>query len=153
MMDKRDFPASVGDFKLLIGRRRFDVDGATSIFFDMTDLWAKLGQEFLGGVVSISKSPEDSRIDGEVLGKRFCLRYAGYGIEGESALEVVLTIPDLVAEQNIELSKFFISAEGSILSSDGERLLNLEHRDSGYRALVAVIRRVMDASSIAEKRV
>ncbi|QNR42580.1 hypothetical protein [Pseudomonas syringae] len=146
-MDKQDFSSSDSDFKLLIGTRRFDVESATSILLDMAGTWNQYGQELLGGIISICNVPEESRIDGEVLGKKFCLRYAGYGVEGRSALEVALTIRNLVTGENIELSTFFVSAEGLILSSDGEELLNLTYRDSGYKVLVAVVRRVMNASS------
>jgi hypothetical protein len=148
-MDVNDFATDAGHFRQKIGVRRFDVKGATQSLAYLADLWASLGKEHLGGIVSITAVPEDGRIDGDVLGKKFCIRYAPFGLEGQGSVEAALSIQDLVTGKPIELSRFLVSSKGTILTTTGEELINSEHHDYGYKALVAIANRVINAPSKA----
>jgi hypothetical protein len=148
-MDVSDFATDEDRFRKKIGVRRFDVNSATQSLLGLADLWSSVGQEHLGGIISITVTPEDGRIDGDVLGKKFCIRYAPLGLEGEGSVEAALSIQDLVTGKPIELSRFLVSSKGAILTIAGEELINSEHRDYGYKALVAIASRVINAPSKA----
>lgn len=148
-MDVNDFAIDADHFRQKIGVRRFDVKGATQSIAYLADLWGTIGKDHLGGIVSITAVPEDGRIDGDVLGKKFCIRYAPFGLEGEGSIEAALSIQDLVTGKPIELSRFLVSSKGAILTTTGEELINSEHHNYGYRALVAITSRVINSSSKA----
>lgn len=148
-MDVNDFATDEDLFKKKIGVRRFDVNGATKRLLEMADSWSAAGQKYLGGIISITAAPEDCRIDGDVLGKKFCIRYAPFGLEGEGSLEVAVSIQDLVTGEPVELSRFLVSSTGAILTSAGEELINAEHPEYSYKALVAITSRVINSPSKA----
>lgn len=148
-MDVNDFATDEDLFRKKIGVRRFDVNGATQSLLGLADLWSSVGREHLGGIISITAVPEDGRIDGDVLGKKFCIRYAPFGLEGEGCVEAALSIQDLVTGKPIELSRFLVSPKGAILTAAGEELINSEHPEYGYKALIAVASRVINATSKA----
>ncbi|MQU27331.1 hypothetical protein GHO29_12625 [Pseudomonas helleri] len=148
-MDVKDFATDEDRFKKKIGVRRFDVNSATQKLLSLADLWSSVAQENLGGLISITAAAEDARIDGEVLGKKFCIRYAPFGLEGEGTVEAALSIQDLVTGKSIELSRFLVSSKGAILTIAGEELINSEHSEYGYKVLVAIATRVINAPSKA----
>ena len=148
-MDVNDFATDVAEFKQKLGVRRFDLKGATRNLEYLVDLWASIGKDQLGEIVSITAVPEDGRIDGDVLGKKFCIRYAPLGLEGEGTVEAALSIQDLVTGKPVEISRFLVSSKGSILTTTGDELINSEHHDYGYKSLVAIASRVINAPSKA----
>lgn len=148
-MNHKDFEVDEDRFRKQVGVRRFDVNGATTKLLELIDQWKEVGQQYLDGTVSVTAVPVDSRIDGEVLGKKFSIRYAPFGLEGEGALEAALSIQDLVTGKAIELSRFLVSSTGTILSVEGDELIDLRYRDAPYKALVAVVSRVINAPSKA----
>lgn len=148
-MDVKDFDTDEDLFKKKIGVRRFDVNSATQWLLDLANSWSSVGKEHLGGIISITAEPEDCRIDGEVLRKKFCIRYVPFGLEGEGSIEAALSIQDLVTGKPIELSRFLVSSKGAILTITGEELINSEDNEYCYKVLVAIATRVINAPSKA----
>ncbi|WP_032644269.1 hypothetical protein, partial [Pseudomonas syringae group genomosp. 3] len=109
----------------------------------LAEHWETLGRERLAGIVSISSDAGENKIYGDVLGKKFSLRYAAFAMEGDGALEAVLTTQDLVTGKDVELSRFLVSGEGDILSMSGEKILEIEYRDTPLKSLFAIVKYVM----------
>jgi len=148
-MDVNDFAADADLFKKKLGVRGFDVRGASKRLLGLADSWASVGQAHLGGLIKITAIPEESRIDGDILGKKFSIQYAPLGLEGDGALEAAISIQDLITGKPIELGRFLVSAGGAILSVNGEELINSEQHEYDYKLLVAVASRVINAPSKA----
>lgn len=148
-MDLNDFATDEDRFKKIIGVRRFDVNGAAKSLLDLAESWSSIGQKHLGGIISIAATPDEGRIDGDVLGKKFCIRYSPFGLEGVGSPEAAVSIQDLVTGEPIELSRFLVSSKGAILTLSGEELINAEHREYSYKTLVAITSRVINAPSKA----
>lgn len=146
-MDKVDFAEDFESFKREIGTRKFDVEEAVDSLLKLAARWDELGKRVLDGRISVSSLPEESRIEGEVLGKKFCIAYAPFGLSGDGALELALSIRDLVTGESVELNRFLLSSGGSIYALDGGLLLNMDYRDSAKQALIAITRRVLSAPS------
>ena len=146
-MDFNDFKFDENGFRQQLGVRRFDVKAAVTKLLEIAEHWKYIGQQHLGNIVSVSAVPEEGRIDGEVLGKQFSIRYVAFGLEGNGELEASLSIQDLATDKNIEIKRFLISKNGTFLSLDGQELISPEVPDSGYKMLIAVVRSVMTASS------
>ena len=79
-MDVNDFAADADLFKKKLGVRGFDVRGATKRLLGLADSWASVGQAHLGGLIKITAIPEESRIDGDILGKKFSIQYEPLGL-------------------------------------------------------------------------
>jgi hypothetical protein len=103
---------------------------------------------FFGGAISIVAVPEENRLDGEVIGKKFSIRYSPLGREESGVIEAALALQDLVTGEPFEISRFLISQAG-FMSTEGEVLLNRDDQDFGYKTLVVVARRVMYSPSKA----
>lgn len=146
-MDHNDFKFDADAFKKQIGVRRTDVNAATTKLLSYVAHWDEIGRDYLGGIVSVTAVPEDKRIDGDVLGKRFFIRYVAYGLEGAGNLEASLSIKDLVNGEAIEIKSFLVSRTGTFLSLDEQELLSLEDPEFAYKSLVAILRSVMTAPS------
>ena len=146
-MDFNDFATNEDLFRKKIGVRRFEVNSAIRSLLDLADSWSSIGKEFLGGLISITAEPDHDRIDGDVLGKKFCIRYSPFGLDGEGSIEAALSVQDLVTGEPIELSRFLVSSKGAILTITGEELINSEHREYVYKVLIAIAGRVINASS------
>lgn len=148
-MDIKDFETDVDSFRQKLGVRRFDAKGATQKLLDMVEIWASVSREHLGGIIRVDATPGDSSIDGEVLGKKFKIRYTSIGLEGDGAIEASVIIQDLATQRPFEISRFLVTSKGKILSSDGQELTDLDYRDSAYKALVALATRIIETPSKA----
>ncbi|HGY2298940.1 TPA: hypothetical protein ACNV18_003034 [Pseudomonas putida] len=146
-MDIKDFETDVDGFRQKLGVRRFDAKGATQQLLEMVEIWASVGQEHLGGIIRVDATPEDSSIAGEVLGKKFQIRYAPIGLEGDGAIEASVTIQDLATQRPFEISRFLVTSRGKILSTDGLELNDLDYRDAAYKTLVALATRIIETPS------
>lgn len=146
-MDIKDFETDVDGFRQKLGVRRFDVKGATQKLLELVDIWKSVGQEHLGGHIKFNATPDDSLIDGEVLGKKFQIRYAPIGLEGDGAIEASVILPDLISQKPFEISRFLVTPKGKILSMAGLELTDLDYHSSAYKALVALATRVIEAPS------
>ena len=147
-MDKTDFDFDTALFLKQLGVTKFAVRGATGQLLDLAEHWGQLGREFFGGAISIVAVPEENRLDGEVIGKKFSIRYSPLGRAESGVIEAALALQDLVTGEPFEISRFLISQAG-FMSTEGEVLLNRDDQDFGYKTLVVVARRVMYSPSKA----
>ena len=147
-MDKTDFEFDTDLFQRQLGVAKFAIRSATQRLIELTEHWEQLGREYLGGAIAIVAAPQSNRFDGEVLGKKFSIHYSPLGRDESGVIEVSLALQDLVTGEHFEISRFLISQAG-LLSAEGELLLNRDDQNYGYKALVAVVRRVMYSPSKA----
>lgn len=146
-MDHNDFRFDADAFRNEIGVRRIDVNAATKNLLAHAEYWNEVGRDYFNGIVSIATVPEEGRIDGDVLGKKFCIHYVAFGVKGSGALEASLAIKDLTTGEYLEIRRFLVSRSGSFLSLDGQELLSPEDPELGYNLLVVIVRSVLSTPS------
>jgi len=146
-VDFNDFKFEASALERQLGVRRIDFNAAVSKLLDAAEHWESIGQHHLGKIVSINAVREENRIDGQVLGKNFSIRYAAFGLEGEGILEASLSIQDLASGKNTEIRRFLISRNGTFLSLGGQELVSRDDPESAYKILLAIVQSVMTASS------
>lgn len=146
-MEKEDFVYEADQFANELGRLRFAVRHATAKFDRMIEDWIDLGVNFLNNATSFQVVPDQSRIDGDVLGKKFSIHYALLSKDANGVLEVAICAQYLGTETTFTISQFLIKSDGSILDRSGEELIGRNDSDWSYRMLVAVLRKVLSAST------
>ncbi|MDF2797018.1 MAG: hypothetical protein K0S85_4771 [Pseudomonas orientalis] len=148
-MNKSDFEFDADLFKKEFGVTKFAMKGALEKFLELVRYCEEISQDFLGGAVSFIATPEKNRVDGEIIGKKFSILYAGLAQNRVAVVEAVVTIQELLTGRPVEVCRFLLLPDGSIASNDGEKLIDGQESDYTYRILVAIARRVMYASSIS----
>ncbi|MCU7282679.1 hypothetical protein OC926_22780 [Pseudomonas peradeniyensis] len=148
-MDKADFDYDVDAFEQQLGVTKFAVKGAVGKLVGMVEHWSEVGRDHWGRSLTVVADPENNCINGELVGKKFVIRYAPLGKDGNSVVEAVVFIHDLVSCSPVEVSRFMVKSDGSILSSAGDVLIGRDHMEWSYRTLVSICRRVLNSSSLA----
>lgn len=147
-MDKTDFDYDVDLFHKQLGVTKFAVKGAVEKLVGMVEHWNEVGRDHWGKSLAVSADPENNCINGEFIGKKFVIRYAPLGKDGNGVIEAVVLIHDLISNKPVEVSRFMVKPDGSILSSGGDVLIGREHMEWSYRTLVVICRLVLNSSSI-----
>lgn len=142
-MDKKDFVLDADQFPRELGMTKFAVKGARDKLDRMLEHWIDLGVNYLGNSASFNALPDDSRIDGEVLGKKFSIHYSPLSKDANGVLEVVISTRHIVTGKLLIVSQFLIKPDGAIITLNGEELLNRDDSEWSYKMIVAVLRRVL----------
>ncbi|MBF8669663.1 hypothetical protein IR012_10590 [Pseudomonas putida] len=148
-MDNTDFDYDVDLFQKQLGVTKFAVKGAAEKLLGMVEHWSEVGSHHWGRSLVVSADPVNGCINGEIVGKKFVIRYEPLGYEGNGVIEAVVVINDLVSGEPMEVSRFLMKSDGSILSAAGDVLMAREHPEWSYRTLVAIVRRVLNARSVS----
>lgn len=146
-MELKDFDVDVLAFRQQLGVRRFDVRSAIDHLQSLASSWSVLSTEHLGGIVTVSIDLEASRLDGDVLGKKFSIVYSAIGLVGDCTVEAVVMIPQLVTGESTVLSRFQLTRKGLVFDVAGKQLIDLDKQGNDLVLLVAVLNRVLNASS------
>jgi|GEM_PF-2083308 len=149
-MKKADFEYEADLFSKQLGVTKFAVRGATEKLLALAGHWKELGQDFFGGAIAIDAYPSENRIEGTVLEKQFTIRYGVLGKAGNGVIEAVVTIPDLVTNEPVEVSRFIVSPSGALQSAGGDELINREDQEYGFKSLVIVAKRVLETSALKQ---
>lgn len=148
-MDLKDFGKDFREFRRKVGEQRSEVNQAKQRLETLFERWSETIEEWLPGIMQVTSVPQNSRLEGKVLGKHFSINYAPICADGSGALEAVLCIRDLVTGDPLEVGRFLVTAEGLILSLDGAELADLKTRDDDLNVLTAVASRVINSRSKA----
>ncbi|RON86802.1 hypothetical protein [Pseudomonas fluorescens] len=146
-MNKADFEYEADLFSKQLGVTKFAFRGATEKLLALAGHWKELGQTFLGGAIAIDAWPAENKIEGTVLEKQFTIRYGVLGKGGNGVIEAVVSIPDLVTNEPVEVSRFIVAPNGALQSANGDELINREDQDYGFKSLVVVAKRVLETSA------
>ncbi|WP_049818738.1 hypothetical protein [Pseudomonas taiwanensis] len=146
-MKKSDFEYNADLFRGELASADFATKWAKDKLLDMFRHWRELGSVYLDGAVLTSPDSGEGRLDGEVMGKKFSVQCQGDWRTGFGMVEAVVCTKSLVTAEPIEVARFLVSQNGAILSTAGEQLVSQDHPQASYQTFVAVIRRVLNASS------
>lgn len=146
-MEKKDFEFDADQFQKELGVTKFAVKGAMAKLDRMIEHWIDLGANYLGKGASFNAVPNESRVDGEVLGKKFSIHYSPLSKDANGVLEVGISAQHLVTGKPFVVSQFLIKPDGAILTLSGEELLNRDDSEWSYKMMVAVLRRVLSTSA------
>lgn len=146
-MKKSDFEYDANLFREEMASADFAAKYAAGKLLAMFDHWRQLGERYLDGAVLISPASGESRIDGEVMGKKFSVRYQADLRTGSGMVEAAVCTSSLISVEPIEVVRFLVDQNGTILSVTGEELVNQDHPQASYVTFAAIIRRVLNASS------
>ncbi|WP_054060104.1 hypothetical protein [Pseudomonas asplenii] len=146
-MDKTDFDYDANLFQKQLGVTKYSVKSAIGKFVGMVEHWSELGSGYWGDSLLVSADPANNCINGELVGKKFVVRYAPLEKDGKGVIEAVVLIHDLVSSKPVEVSRFMVKSDGSILSTAGDVLIGSEQSEWSYKTLVAICRRVLNSSS------
>lgn len=140
-MTNLDFSYDHDDFKRDIAKTAHGYKRALSSLLDYAKYWIELGSEYLGGAVSIEIDGET--ITGAVLGQAFAVHLAPLIVGKENFALAILSVPNPLSTDRLEVGRFLIDVRGSVLAEDREELLNWEDDAGSYRLLVAIARLVL----------
>ncbi|WP_339505198.1 hypothetical protein [Pseudomonas sp. RL_105y_Pfl2_101] len=146
-MNKTDFEYDADLFANKIGKTRWAVKGAQTRLLERVEHWEELGNQFLGGAISVSSLAGQNRIDGQVLGKKFAIQYGPLGREENGVLEAVLLIYSLVAGEPVVISRFLVAPDGSILAASGDLIIDGNAPSFSFRFMIAIVNRVLNTSA------
>lgn len=105
--------------------------------------WSELGRDLLGGQVAVNF--EHDVLTGSVSGRMFTLNLSPLVVGKENHVLVVLSVPDILNQESIEIDRFLFSINGEVLSMDGQRLHCWDDDCHSYKLLIAVSRAVLRA--------
>jgi hypothetical protein len=146
-MKKSDFEYNADLFRGEIASAVFAANMAKAKLLDMFRHWRELGDLYLQGAVLTSPESGESRLEGEVMGKKFSVQCQGDWRTGFGMIEAVVCTTSLVSAEPIEVARFLVSQNGAILSVAGEELVSQDHPNGSYVTFVSIIRRVLNAPS------
>lgn len=146
-MKKSDFEYNADLFRGEIASADFAAKLAKGKLLDMFRHWRELGSIYLDGAVLTLPDSGESRLDGEVMGKKFSVQCQGDWRTGFGMVEAVVCTKSLVTDEPIEVARFLVSQNGAILSPTGEQLVTQDHPQVSYLTFVSIIRRVLNATS------
>jgi hypothetical protein len=144
-LNKTDFDFDHDDFKQMLARAARGYEIAKKRFFENVAHWQELGADSFGGKFSVDITSGGNGVDGEVLGKKFAIFLSPIVTEKENYAEAVLSVRDLLADENIEVCRFLVAPNGSVFSTVEEQLLSWEHDFHSYKLLISIVRRVLRA--------
>ncbi|WP_092302679.1 hypothetical protein [Pseudomonas sp. NFIX28] len=146
-MEKNDFEYNADLFRGELASADFAVKLARAKLLTMFNHWRELGQLYLDGAVLISPDSGESRLDGEVMGKKFSVHYQADWRTGNGMVEAAVCTNSMISFEPIEVARFLVSQNGGIFSAVGEELVSQDHPNCSYVTFATIIRRVLNVSS------
>lgn len=146
-MDKLDFEYDADRFLRALLMSAGGYKRAKENLVEIASHWKELGAQMLQGNLTVDLSSSGDSIAGEVMGKKFVISFLPYVEEEKGYLEAILSTPNLVSGDQVEIGRFILAANGAVLSSGKEELLSWDDGYLNYRLLVAVARRVLSAKA------
>lgn len=146
-MDNSDFEYDADRFLRALVMSTGGYKRAKECLLGAVTHWKELGAGMLQGNFTADLSEDSDLINGEVMGKKFVISFLPFVEEEKGYLEAIISTPNLVSGEQVEISRFLVAANGSVLSSSKEELLSWDDGYLNYRLLVAVSRRVLSATA------
>lgn len=118
----------------------------TQIFQENAELWHKIAPQHFSGILAVAPAkPGETRLCATTLGnKEFIVELSSKILDDELYGRVTANILNHSGKPTLPACEVLIDAEGQIMSTDGERLLDMYESDSpGYRLLAEIVRRVI----------
>ena len=153
-----DFEFDRESFSDFLERRDHSARVAIRDLWTLMGRWPALASSMLGGRAEIDVGEIGDRVTGKVLGKSFFIDAAPMSCETCVMTEVLVSAPALGGGCNVEICRFLVAPDGSILSNDSNSTLHqvqesyvyendmqLDEDLRSYDVLIAVLRKVMSA--------
>ena len=142
-----DFEHSPKDFEGYIATASRAYVDITRKFVQNVEYWNEISPKYLGGQVTFKL--DGSRAIGSAIGKKFSISISLLVIETQTFGLAVLSAPQVLSGEYVEIDRFLISTKGSVHSVDRALLLGWEEDYQSYRLLVAIVRKVLNHSPSA----
>jgi len=139
-----DFDYNFNSFEPMLRSVGSDYKRAFEELFDMATHWEELGKSSFSGQVVVELDREKSLISGSVLNKKFSVHISLLTHNHLGFAEAVVTVPDAQNKAR-DIGRFWVARDGSIHSSDGEKVIPTLDDHFSYRTLIAVLRAVLAA--------
>jgi hypothetical protein len=143
-MDAIDFEYDHDNFRTLLAKGARGFELAKAKFIQNAEHWQELRGEYFSKQLSIDISANKDSVSGEVLGKKFRMHLVPLVDDEGGGAQLILTTTNWVTDADIEIDRYTMHANGNLLSSHKEVLLDWEDNYQSYRHLIAVIRRVLE---------
>lgn len=137
-----DFKQNPEEFERHLAQIKRDLKRARDEFDVYLKHWQSLSSRHFGD--SCSFSEVDDYISGAVLGKDFRLYLQPIAQEKSGFLEVVIAARS-INKTNVEIGRFFVRKDGSIVSNNGEVLIDSSNTGSSYTLVSTILRTVLQS--------
>jgi hypothetical protein len=138
-----DFEYDHHAFESHIRKVAFAYKAAMEKLKENFDHWSELGQEHLGGQLVVELKGDV--LNGVVCGRRFSLSLAPIVVGINNHVLVILSVPDVLDQELIEIDRFLFTINGDVLSMEGQRIHTWDDDYQSYRLLIALSRAVLQA--------
>ncbi|CAD5378472.1 conserved hypothetical protein [Pseudomonas sp. OF001] len=118
----------------------------SQIFQENAELWHKIAPQHFSGMLAITPAkPGDTRLFATTLGnKEFAIGLTSRVLNGDICGRITASLLDHTGKPKTLVCEAFINADGQILSTDGEKLIDMYESDSpGYRLLAEIVYKVI----------
>lgn len=117
----------------------------TQIFQENVERWQQMAPQHFAGILALAPGkPGETRLCATTLGKDFVIELAPTIRNDELFGKVTARVSEYPGKRSVLACELLINTDGQILSSDGERLIDMYESDSpGYRLLAEILYRVI----------
>jgi len=145
---KSDFDDDFNELQTLVSRAAYSYKRATDRYLELIEFWNELGQKHFNGQVTFRREEDGVLVSGNVSGKPFSIYSAMLYRGGEALLEARVAVKEFAPEKEVLVGKFHVGPNGAIYSADCEGALPNTDDLREYKALSAVVRRVLGVSNL-----
>lgn len=141
-MKASDFEFDHNEFEAVLARTSRDCTRATERLIELFELWEGFADRYFDKKVAFVRAPDGSHYSGEIISKKFTVRWAQVALNNRGYAEVLATTQTLGGETS-EIARFLISSNGALYSSDAEELHSSFAEYHAYKAFIVLLRRVL----------